>query len=391
MDTLVKHYHSLLQSPGRVFSRQLSGQIDWENRLICIKGFRGVGKTSFLLDHIRSLPGNEKSALYVNLNNFYFTRRRLFSFADEFSKLGGKILFLDQISKYPGWSGELCHCYEKIPDLRIVFTAYPVLRITDANPELGDIVKLYHLNGLSFREYLNIKTGESFQPLSLETILNDHLSIACKITSLVKPLAYFHDYLVAGYYPYFAETGDFYSDLLLKNINLSLEIDIPYVNQVEQKYLPKLRKLLYIIASETPLSPNVSKLASAIDTSRATVMNYLQHLRNARLINLLYYNGEEDHLRKPAKIFMYDTNILHTVMPDRSDNQTFRQTFFVNQVGILHGLKAVSDGGFLVDERWHFTIGGRKTEPATGGYCAADMIETGKENKIPLWLFGFLY
>ena len=391
MESLIRHHFSLLESVRPHFPRRLADRIDWEERLICIKGFRGVGKTSFLLDHIREAYGNDRSVMYVNLNNFYFTRRRLFSFADEFSKLGGKVLFLDQVNKYPGWSQELRQCYEEIPELKIVFTASPVLRVTDENPDLNGIVSLYHLEGLSFREYLNLQTGSHFEPLEFTEILDHHVEKAREITSRVKPLAYFANYLRSGYYPYFNGEGDFYSDTLLKNINLALETDIPYINQKELKYLPNIRKLLDLIAAETPLAPNVSKLASGISTSRATVMNYLNYLRNARLIRLIYNNGDEEAARKPVRIIMYDTNILQTVAPERADQANLRQTFFCNQVGTFHRIQVAPTAGFLVGGRYLFTVGGRKCEAPEGEFCAADMIEAGEGNRIPLWLFGFLY
>jgi uncharacterized protein len=371
--------------------RQLAGMIDWNERMICIKGFRGVGKTTFLLNYIRNVYGNDKSVLYINLNNLYFTRRRIFSFADEFSKLGGKVLFLDQINKYQGWSSELRKCYDEIPDLRFVFTASPVSRVKEENPELSGIVRLYYLEGLSFREFLNYKTGEHFQPVTFAELLKNHVPLAQRIVEKVKPLAYFSDYLRYGYYPYFMDKGDFYSDTLLKNVNLALEIDIPYINQIELKYLPKLRRLLYIIATETPFSPNVSKLASAIHTSRATVMNYLQYLKDARLIHMLYNNGDEDQMKKPMKIFLNNTNLLHTIAPDKSNSTNLRQTFFINQTGVHQQIKLSPGGDFLVNGEYLFQVGGRKTEPADGQFSAADMIETGEGNKIPLWLFGFLY
>ncbi len=391
LETLINNHSLLLESTGQTFERRLTSQIDWSQRLICIKGFRGVGKTSFLLSYIRESFGNDKSVLYVNLNNFYFTRRRIFSFADEFSKLGGEVLFLDQINKYPDWSSELRKCYNEIPDLRIVFTTSPVLRVTDENPELQGIVTLYHLEGLSFREYLNFKTGENFKPCTFQEILSNHVNYAREISDKVKPLAYFSDYLRYGYYPYFMKMEHFYSDTLLKNINLTLEIDIPYFNQIELKYLPRLRKLLYTIALETPLSPNVSKLASAIGTSRATVMNYLNYLKNAKLIRLLYSNGDEEMAKKPVRVFLHNTNILHTMIPERADSSNMRQTFFLNQTDISNKVQLSGEADFLVNGQYRFTVGGRKCEPAPGQYCAADMIETGEGNKIPLWLFGFLY
>jgi uncharacterized protein len=391
LDYLIHNHNLILETSRDSLVRRLSDQIDWGDRMICIKGFRGVGKTTFLLNYIRSSYGSDKSALYINLNNFYFTRRRIFSFADEFSKLGGKVLFLDQINKFPGWSSELRKCYDEIPDLKIVFTASPVSKVKEENPDLNGIVKLYYLEGLSFREFLNYKTGGNFQPLTFSGILSDHVNLAQNIVEKVKPLAYFSDYLRYGYYPYFMEEGDFYSDTLLKNINLALEIDIPYINQIELKYLPKLRKLLYIMASETPFTPNVSKLASAIHTSRATVMNYLQYLKDARLIHLLYNNGDEDQMKKPMKIYLNNTNLLHTIVPEKANSANLRQTFFINQVCMHNNIKSSSAGDFLVNDQYTFQIGGRKAEPTNGQYCASDMIETGEGKKIPLWLFGFLY
>jgi predicted AAA+ superfamily ATPase len=391
LEFLQNLHASLIESPGKFLERRLRDQIDWEHRMICIKGFRGIGKTTFILDYIRNEFGNDRSVLYVNLNNFYFTKRKLFSFADEFSKRGGKVLFLDQINKYPGWSEELRKSYDQIPGLKIIFTASPILRVSDENPDLKGIVKIYYLDGLSFREYLQYKTGEIFPVLDFEEILNNHIALAKSVVEKVKPLAYFSDYLKHGYYPYFIENPGLFENTLLKNINLALEIDIPYINQVDLKYLSKLRKLLYIISSETPFSPNVSKLASSIQTSRATVMNYLKYLRNARLIQLLYHNCGGDEAKKPAKVYMHNTNLLYAIMPENSKSENVRHTFFINQLYGRKNVKSSSFADFMVDNQFHFKVGGSKTDPVNDCYAAADMIEIGKENKMPLWLFGFIY
>jgi hypothetical protein len=391
LEFLYNIHASLIESPDKSLGRQLRHQIDWNHRLICIKGFRGVGKTTFILDYIRHEFGNDRSVLYINLNNFYFTKRKLFSFADEFSKRGGLVLLLDQVNKYPDWSEELRKCHDEIPGLKIVFTASPVLRVSDENPDLNGIVKLYHLDGLSFREYLQYRTGETFPVVSFSDILSDHISIAQSVVDKVKPLAHFSDYLKFGYYPYFIDNPGYFENSLLKNINLALEIDIPYINQVELKYLSKLRKLLYIIASETPLSPNVSKLASSIKTSRATVMNYLKYLQNARLIHLLYQNGDEDEAKKPYKVYMHNANLLYAIMPENTSSVNLRHTFFINQLSGRHDIKISPVADFTIDHQYNFSVGGRKTEPSGDVFGAADMIETGEGNKIPLWLFGFLY
>ena len=372
-------------------SRELLKTINWSEQLICIKGFRGVGKTTFLLDYLKQKYPGDNSVMYVNLNHFYFTQRTIISFADEFVKRGGKVLLLDQIQKYPNWSKELRSCHDKLPGLKIIFTSSPVLRIAEDNPLLKGIVKVNHLEGLSFREFLNHATNKKFPVYSFNDILNHHTEITPEIISKVRPLAYFEEYLKTGIYPYFIDDPNFYSNKLLKHINLALEIDVPYINQIELKYLPKLRKLLYIIASETPFSPNVSKLAADVKTSRATVMNYLRYLKNAKLIQLLYANGDENELKKPDKVYMHNTNLLNAIAPDNLNKQNLRQTFFYNQAGYIHPVNSSERADFLVNHTWDFIVGGHKTEPEKGQYAAADMIEAGSKHKIPLWLFVFLY
>jgi len=273
MQSLVNIHNTLQDQNYTTIRRELQDEIDWNQRLIGIKGFRGVGKTTFLIDIVKERFYNDKTCLYVNLNNFYFTKRKIVSFADEFYKTGGKTLILDQIHKYPDWASELRVCYDTLPELKIIFTASPVLRVLEGNSELKDIAKIYHLEGLSFREYLNYKSNLNFKKISLQEILSNHIEIAQKIVQEVKPLAFFNDYLKNGYYPYFIDNKSYYCETLLKHINLALEIDVTYLNQIDLQYLPKLRKLLQIIASQAPFSPNVSKISADVQTSRATIMN----------------------------------------------------------------------------------------------------------------------
>ncbi|HKI90299.1 MAG TPA: AAA family ATPase [Draconibacterium sp.] len=381
----------LLNSSKPTIKRELMESIDWSHQLISIKGFRGVGKTTFLLDYLKENFPDDNSVLYLNLNNFYFTQRKISSFADEFAKRGGKVLLLDQIQKYPEWSSDLRKCVDEIPDLKIIFTSSPVLRIAEDNPDLNGIASINHLEGLSFREYLNHQTGRNFRFYSLNEILENHIEIAKEIVNEIRPLAYFNDYLKNGYFPYFIDNPNFYINTLLKHINLALEIDIPYINQIELKYLSKLRKLLHIIASETPFTPNVSKLATSVKTSRATVMNYLKYLKNARLIQLLYANGDEDQMKKPDMVYMHNTNLLYAIAPENVDNLNLRHTFFYNQVGYKYPLKSSAKGDFCVNDKYHFVVGGRKIEANGDVYAASDVIEIGEDKKIPLWLFGFLY
>ena len=392
MQSLVNIHNTLQEQSTKTIRRELLDEIDWSNRIIGIKGFRGVGKTTFLIDIVKERYLNDKSCLYVNLNNFYFTKRKIVSFADEFYKTGGKTLILDQIHKYPEWDAELRSCYDNFPELHIIFSASPVLRVLEGHNPLKNIAKIYHLEGLSFREYLNYQANMNFKRYSLQEIVNNHIEIAQNIIQEVKPLAFFNDYLKHGYYPYFLDNKVFYNETLLKHINLALEIDVTYLNQIDLQYLPKLRKLLQIVASQSPFSPNVSKISSDVQTSRATIMNYLRYMTNAPIINLFFSNGNEDDIKKPDLVFMHNTNLMYAIDDENITNKILRQTFFYNQVGYAYQVKSSVKADFKVDGQFHFSIGGKYTEPAAENYhAAADMIETGNGNIIPLWLFGFLY
>ena len=392
MQSLVNIHNTLQEQTLNTIRRELMDDINWDDRIIGIKGFRGVGKTTFLLNVVKERYLNDKSCLYVNLNNFYFTKRKIVSFVDEFYKTGGKTLIFDQIHKYPEWASELKTCYANFPELKIIFSASPVLRVLEGNNELIDIAKIYHLEGLSFREYLNYQSNLNFRRYTLQEILTNHISIAQEIVQAVKPLAYFNDYLKDGFYPYFLDNKGFYSETLLKHINLALEIDVTYLNQIDLQYLPKLRKLLQIIASQVPFSPNVSKLSADVQTSRATIMNYLRYMKNARIINMLFSNGNEDEIKKPDLVYLHNTNLMYAIDDANINSKILRKTFFYNQVGYKNRIKSSEKADFKVNDQIHFSVGGKYTVPEENGhFAAADMIEIGKGDVIPLWLFGFLY
>ncbi len=392
MDHFYEAHKLLVNADDIRIVRELHNEIDWNARVIGIKGFRGVGKTTFLLNFNKDHYGDSRDCLYVNLNDFYFAKRRIFSFADEFYKRGGKVLVLDQIHKYPDWSNEIRLCYNELPGLQLIFSSSPVLRILEGNDNLKDIANIYQLEGLSFREFLNYRTGKNFEKLSLTDILIRHKEIVPDIIRTVRPLAYYPEYLKSGFYPYFIKNPEFYGESLLRHVNLALEIDVTYLNQIDLKYLPKLRKLLQLIGAQMPFSPNVSKISAEIETSRATVLNYLHYLENARIIDLLFENGSNGQLQKPEVVYLHNTNLLHVIAPDNINNRNLRATFFYNQVGYQHSVKSARLLDFRVDDQYEFIVGGKYTQ-TLGEDCfeAADMIETGDGNVVPLWLFGFLY
>ena len=382
---LVEHTHALVR-------RDLMDEIDWNDRLIGIKGTRGVGKTTFLLQYAKEKFGTDHSCLFINMNNFYFSKYTLVEFAAEFVKRGGKVLLIDQVFKYPEWSHDLRACYEMFPTLKIIFTGSSVMRLKEENPELSGIVKVYYLRGFSFREYLNLQSGNCFRAYTLQEILENHEQIAKTILRNVKPLDYFQDYLHHGFYPFFLEKRNF-SENLLKTMNMMIEVDILLIKQIELKYLSKIKKLLYLLAVDGPVAPNVSQLATEIQTSRATVMNYIKYLADARLINMVYPKGEE-FPKKPSKLMMHNTNLMYSIYPVKVEEQDVLDTFFMNTLYKDHKLYKGDKGtSFMVDNGLHFRIcaEGCKFKNNPNVYYALHKLELGHGNMIPLWLFGFLY
>jgi len=368
-------------------------EIDRNERLIGIKGSRGIGKTFFLLSYAKEFYGiDNRECLYINLNHFFFTERTIIEFARDFRAQGGKTLLLDQVFKYPEWSKELRYCYDNFPDLKIIFTGPAVMRLNVENPDLAGKVAIYQLRGFSFREYLNIKHNKQFETYQLSEILSDHQQIAEKLAARMnhKLHIYFNDYLFHGFYPFFLEKRNF-TENLIKTMNFTLEVDVVYIRQIEQRYLPKLRKLLYMILLEAPCTLNVSRLSKELDLSRATVMNYIKYLKDARLVNMLYPPGE-DFPKKPTTLYSYNSNLLHAVYQEKINSLTEYKTFFFNQLLKNH---LVNEGknyaDFTIDNRYRFCIKANRSFKNNPGYHYAVNIEAGEGNIIPLWLFGFLY
>ena len=354
-----------------------------------------VGKTTFLLQYAKEkFDVNDRQCLYVNMNNFYFQGHGISDFAGEFCRHGGRVLLIDQVFKQPDWSKELRKCYDQYPYLKIVFTGSSVMRLKDENPELNGIVKSYNLRGFSFREFINLQTGNTFQPYTLEDILKNHEHIIKQILPKVSPNRYFQDYIHHGFYPFFKEQRN-YSENLLKTMNMMTEVDILLIKQIELKYLTKIKKLFYQLAEEGPKAPNVSKLAQDIETSRATVMNYIKYLTDARLLNMIYPVGE-DFPKKPSKIMLHNSNLLYAIYPIHVDKQTAMETFFVNSLWKDHKVnQSGRDQFFLVDEKLKFRVcdanSKAKVRYAPDAIYARYNTEIGKDNQIPLWLLGFLY
>lgn len=396
MEEAFFHTHAyLLEHTNATVRRNLMDEIDWNERMIGIKGTRGVGKTTFLLQYAKEKFGpGDRQCLYVNMNNFYFQGRGIADFAGDFVRHGGRVLLIDQVFKQPDWSQELRKCHDLYPNLKIVFTGSSVMRLKEENPELNGIVKSYNLRGFSFREYLNLQTGNNFPSYELEDILKNHEHIIKQILPKVSPMRYFHDYIHHGFYPFFLEHRNF-SENLLKTMNMMTEVDILLIKQIELKYLTKIKKLFYLLAVDGSKAPNISELAKSIETSRATVMNYIKYLADARLINMIYPIGQE-FPKKPGKIMMHNSNLMYAIYPITVEEQDLMETFFVNSLWKDHLVnQAGKDHFFMVDGDRKFRVCDAQA-PSKIRYnpdtiYARYNTEVGKDNRIPLWLLGFLY
>ena len=395
MEAFFRTHRYLVEHVNAPVRRYLMDEIDWNDRMIGIKGTRGVGKTTFLLQYAKEhFDIQDRKCLYINMNNFYFQGRGIADFAGEFCKKGGRVLLIDQVFKQPNWSKELRQCYDMYPNLKIVFTGSSVMRLKEENPELNGIVKSYNLRGFSFREFVNLLTDNNFRAYTLEEILEDHEHIIKQILPKVSPNRYFQDYIHHGFYPFFQEHRN-YSENLLKTMNMMTEVDILLIKQIELKYLTKIKKLFYQLAEQGAKAPNVSKLAIDIETSRATVMNYIKYLTDARLLNMIYRVGE-DFPKKPSKVMLHNSNLLYAIYPIHVDKQEAMETFFVNSLWKDH--KVNQDGHepyYLVDGKLKFRVcdalANNKIRYAPDIIYARYNTEIGRDNKIPLWLLGFLY
>jgi len=394
MDAFFRTHNYLVEHIDAPVRRRLMDEIDWNHRMIGIKGTRGIGKTTFLLQYAKEKFGSrDRQCLYVNMNNFYFHGRGIADFAGEFYHGGGRVLLIDQVFKQPNWSSELRRCHDLFPELKIVFTGSSVMRLKEENPELNGIVKGYNLTGFSFREFLNLETGEQFEPYSLDDILMNHEQIVKKILPKVRPIEHFQNYIHHGFYPFFLENRNF-SENLLKTMNMMTEVDILLIKQIELKYLTKIKKLFYHLSLEMPQTPNISNLAKEINTSRATVMNYIKYLSDARLLNILYPIGE-NFPKKPARVMMNNSNLIYAIYPILAEQSNVMETFMVNALWKDHKVNQDKKRGtYLIDGEKRFRVYDaekHKIRFEEGMFYFRYNTEVGIGNKIPLWLLGFLY
>jgi hypothetical protein len=342
------------------FVRSIMNTINWDAQLVGIRGARGVGKTTLLLQYIKLHLPLDQTVLYVSLDNIWFTGNKLYNLADDFVKNGGKYLFLDEVHKYSGWSQEVKNIYDDYPELKVVFTGSSLLEIINAKADLSRRAIIYEIQGFSFREYLNRNLKMHIPECSLEEILNNHIRPAESITSGIKVLKHFNDYLKNGYYPYYNELPELYYQRLEEVVNMILEIELPALRGVESSYIPKVKQLLLVLAESVPFIPNISKLSERIGITRVGLLNYLRALRDAGLITNLNKNSSGiSRLQKPDKIFLENTNMMFAIAPNNTNKGNLRETFFVNQLSYKYRVQVSEQGDFLVDGKYTFEIGGK--------------------------------
>lgn len=397
MITLLEQSERLVSSVSLDFKRYLFDFIQWDNRLIGVKGARGTGKTTLLLQWIKVQNLPTEKAAYFSLDDLYFTNHSLKETVNQFYKNGGIILVLDEVHKYKNWSQEIKNCYDFYPDLKIIFTGSSIIDIAKQEGDLSRRALLYELVGLSFREYLTMLKIIDLPVLNLDDLLLNSAAIKKIIPNDFRPLTHFNNYLNYGYYPFgIADTATVHQRInqLIRTI---VEIDMAELKDFDIRNAKKILQLVYVIAQQVPFKPNISNLAIKTGIHRNTLNNYLYYLEQAKIISLLFPTGNSIALlQKPEKIVLNNTTLLNALAEEKSLVGTVRETFFVSQLQTFHKVQLSKQADFIVDGKYTFEVGGKsKGQKQIAGienaWIVKDDIELPMLNTIPLWMIGLLY
>lgn len=396
MQRLISQFYEKYALVQTQLVRDFMHTIDWDNRFIGIKGSRGVGKTTLLLQYIRLHFEPNKSVLYVSLDSLYFLENTLYDLVSDFYKKGGAFIAIDEVHKYPNWAIEIKNIYDDMPRLRLVFTGSSLLHIQQAKADLSRRVVVYTMPGLSFREFIQFETQIKLDSYTLKEIMENPVGISMAIAQKIKPLAYFEEYLNYGYYPFYLENKKSFHQKLSEVILTVLEVDIPQYADIPASNAVSLKKLLAVINNSVPFKPNMNSISERTGISLNTMKNYLKLLSDAQLLNLLYVEEKGiNSLGKPEKIFLNNSNLMYNLVVD-ADKGNIRETFFLNQLQYEHIVFASPTVDFKVNGRYEFELGGRnkkqkQIKALENAFVVNADIEIGTDRTIPLWLFGFLY
>jgi predicted AAA+ superfamily ATPase len=397
MISKLRQVESLLLDDLTTYTRYLYNEIDFSQRLIGIFGSRGVGKTTLCLQYLKNLKDlhpNDKS-LYVSLDSPFASDIDLFEFALDFSSKGGKYLLLDEVHKHKDFAVHIKAIYDNIKNLHIIFTGSNVASIVISKADLSRRATTYHMKGLSFREFIELKTNLSLPKYTLSQLLENNLSIQNDIKHKFLPLEFWDEYLSYGYYPFYLEKKTDTLNRLLEVVNTTIEVDLVNIGLISAEFVHKIKKLLLVICQSDPSPINISKIATVLEVHRNTVYNYFQALQSGSLMHIVNnYSKGYTKLVKPDKVYFDNTNLLHTFCTNPKTG-TIRETFFVTQMKDLD-LFLSKQGDFFVDYKYTIEVGGKnksfnQIKELENSYLALDTDFTTHNNKIPLWLFGFLY
>ena len=376
------------------YKRWLFNKIDFSSKLIGIKGPRGSGKSTMLLQYakMKKLPASK--VLFINCDHPAMVETSLYEIAEDFYARGGELLFIDEIHKSKNFSQELKAIYD-IFDMQVIFSGSSALEIEHASGDLSRRAVVHNLGVLSLREFAELQTGKSFSSYTLDEIVESHFDIASEIMTKIRPLEHFNNYLEYGCYPFYLESLIDYPQKLLEVINLTINSDLSAIYNIENSKLDKLKKVMYMLCVTNPYELNIKKLSSAVETSWSTLSKYLERMDAGSLIHIVRQGKGMRAVNKPDKLLLDNPN-LFSVLCAKPNIGSIRESFFVSQVGLKHQVHYHDKGDFIVDDKKVFEIGGasKSDEQLNGnpfGYVVSDDIEIGFDNKIPLWLFGFLY
>ena len=398
METLYKKHKILVSQVKMSIVRQLMNTIDWEKQLVSIRGSRGFGKTTLMRQYIKQTYGvNAGEALYLVMDSMFFTNHSLLEIAERFHLMGGKHLFLDEVHKYPTWSKELKEIVDLWPDLKITFTGSSLLQILNADADLSRRVLSYDMSGLSFREYLQFYKGIQLPSYSLDEILNDADSICQLVCEKCRPQVLFEEYLRVGYYPFYDGDEQEYYSRIENVISFIIDQELTQFCSVEPAYTRKLKAMLLFLANNVPYDVSIAKLSSYLEINKITVLSYLDSMKRAELLNLLYTDNKSvSKMQKPDKIYLHNPN-MHYALCTEEKIGTIRECFVVNQLSTSHTVEyGKNQGDFKIDGKFTFEVGGKdksfeQIADIPDSYVLADSIEFPIGKKLPLWLMGFLY
>jgi len=397
MEKLLLKSNQKIEEIDLTFQRFLIRENLFKHRLIAIKGARGTGKTTLLLQFAKKYLPKNNTVLYFAMDDLFFTKNTLYSLAEQFILNNGKHLLIDEVHKYPNWSREIKLIYDDFPSIQIIFTSSSILTILQAESDLSRRAISFELPELSLREFIELESQIIIPVLKLDEIIVNHQEIAFSLIKKIKPVFEYNKYLKYGQYPYFIEGIEDYYQKVMSTIQLIMDVDIVAIENLDYNHIVKLKKLLFAVATSVPFTPNISKLSEKIELSRPFMIKALEILEKAHLIiQLQQSNKGISQLSKPEKLYLRNTNLLYAIAEENAETGNLRETFFINQLGYHHKINLPKAGDFLINDNYIFEIGGKnKTRQQISGltqaYLVKDTIETGINRTIPLWMFGFLY